>query len=430
MEYVIIGIVVIAITVIVIFFLKSKKSTSAVVTEEVEKSEENAEIQLTQPDDIQEIAIQLEMLPADAIIDEKKLVEITDSKALAYINNLIPGLVQVANSTNNVAQAVQANGEVLYRAIIPVGAKLADSKAMKDAVRGFYLGSDGIRGHANFVAVEGQKGQAVVANTAAAAIGVASIVVGQYYMSKINDGIGKINDNISKISNFQNNEYRSKVSSLATNVKRIVDFQVEILENNELRKTKISQLDNLETECMQLLEHANLTLTEYTKHTNLDYVDYEREIIEAHNWYMYQKSLLEILYKISELRYILHMGAVSREYCIDILPKYIKQVSETQDLLTQWHQSTAERLDIDISAERRRRDGLDRVVHLLPGFFNDNINFKAIKKNTARMIKTQSANRVQAYDTSDLYAEDVQLISKGGKVYYLPTEKSGENISL
>ena len=44
--------------------------------------------------------------------------------------------------------------QVLYRAIIPAGAKLTDSKAMEGAVHGIYHGTDGIRGHANLVAVE------------------------------------------------------------------------------------------------------------------------------------------------------------------------------------------------------------------------------------------------------------------------------------
>ena len=92
------------------------------------------------------------MLPAEAIEDDTKLVEITDSKVLAHVNNLVPGLAQAGNAVNNAAQAVQAtNGEVLYRAIIPVGAKLTDSKAMEGAVRGIYHGADGIRGHANLV---------------------------------------------------------------------------------------------------------------------------------------------------------------------------------------------------------------------------------------------------------------------------------------
>lgn len=46
------------------------------------------------------------------------------------------------------------------------------------------------------------------------------------------------------------------------------------------------------------------------------------------------------------------------------------------------------------------------------------------------MIMTQSAGSAHAYDTSDLYAEDVQLISKDGKVYYLPTGKSDEEGTL
>ena len=84
-----------------------------------------------------ELIIEMEMLPAEVIKDESALVEITDSKVLAHVNNLVPGLAQAGNAANNVAQAVQAtNGGVLYRAIIPAGAKLTDSKAMEGAVRG------------------------------------------------------------------------------------------------------------------------------------------------------------------------------------------------------------------------------------------------------------------------------------------------------
>ena len=84
-----------------------------------------------------ELIIEMEMLPAEVIKDESALVEITDSKVIAHVNNLVPGLAQAGNAANNVAQAVQAtNGGVLYRAIIPAGAKLTDSKAMEGAVRG------------------------------------------------------------------------------------------------------------------------------------------------------------------------------------------------------------------------------------------------------------------------------------------------------
>lgn len=257
-----------------------------------------------------ELIIQMEMLPAEAIKDETRLVEITDSKVLAHVNNLVPGLAQAGNAVNNVAQA---NGEVLYRAIIPAGAKLTDSKAMEGAVRGFYRGADGIQGHANLVAVKAQKGTAVVANTAAAAMGVASMVVGQYYITQINAELGVISDGISQIQDFQDNEYRSRVFSLVAHVKKIADFQTKILENEELGLSKIFQLDSLEEECTQLFGQANLTLAGFAKKTELDYMEYEKALGSAQNWFMYQQSLLDVLYKISDLRYTLHLGAVSRE---------------------------------------------------------------------------------------------------------------------
>lgn len=160
------------------------------------------------------------------------------------------------------------------------------SKAMEGAVRGIYHGDDGIRGHANLVAVEAQKGTATVVNTAAAAMGVASMVVGQYYMTQINTELGVISDGISQIQDFQDNEYRSRVFSLVAHVKKIADFQAEILENEKLRLSKISQLDSLEEECTQLLGQANLTLAGFAKKNELDYEEYEKALGNAQNWFM------------------------------------------------------------------------------------------------------------------------------------------------
>ena len=421
MEYVGIGIIIIAaIAVGIILYTKSMKK-GAMLSET--KDETNTSLvkqkgaieEMHQSD---EMVIQMEMLPAEAIGDESRLVEITDSKVLAHVNNLVPGLAQAGNAVNNAA-----NGEVLYRAIIPVGAKLTDSKAMEGAVRGIYHGADGIRGHANLVAVEAQKGTAAVANTAAAAMGVASMVVGQYYMTQINAELGVISDGISQIQDFQDNEYRSRVFSLVAHVKKIADFQAEILENEELRLSKISQLDSLEEECTQLLGQANLTLAGFAKKNELDYEEYEKALENAQNWFMYQKSLLDVLYKISDLRYTLHLGAVSREQCIALLPTYTNQVNETQGRLTAWHEGTTKRLGIETDETRRKRAGFDGVVHFIPGMFNDDLNFRSIEKKTASMIAEQSSGHEALHkaDTSELYGEDVQLISKEGKIYYLPT---------
>lgn len=427
MEYILIGIFILVATICLAVFLKKKTDQKQII------STIDTDISTFRAPDMKQnsshkLVIQMEMLPSEFINDESQLVEITNSKVLDRVNNLVPGLVQAGNAANNATQAVQANSGVLYRAIIPAGAKLTNSNAMENAVRGIYHGTDGIKGHANLVAVETQKGTAVVANTAAAAMGVASMVVGQYYMTQINAELGLISESISRISDFQDNEYRSKVFSLIAHVKKISDFQVEILDNNELRLSKIAQLDSLEEECTQLLGQANLTLAGYTKNKEIDYKAYERELKEAQNWFLCQKSLLDIMYKISDLRYTLHLGAVSREQCMALLPIYRQQVVDTQARLTNWHQGNTKRLNIEIEETRRKRDGLDGVIHYIPGLIKNELNFREIDKTTANMIDEQIYGNSSSYkqEQSELYREDVQLISKGGKVYYLPETKSEE----
>jgi hypothetical protein len=313
----------------------------------------------------------------------------------------------------------------LYRAVIPAGTKLANSNTMNGAVRGFINGSKGIQEHANFVAVEVNNGAIpITPNSLVAAMSVASIIVGQYYMTQINSELKIISNGISQIQNFQNNEYRSRVLSLVTHVKKIVDFQTEILENDELRLSKILQLDSLEEECTQLLGQANLTLIDFTKQSELKYKEYENILGSVQEWFMYQKSLLDILCKISDLRYTLYLGVVSREQCIAILPIYSKYVSDTQKRLTTWHKGVANQLGIDIEKGHRKRSGINGTFHSIIGFIanDDSYNFKSMEKKTIDMIKEQELGHNKNYpiDTSELYNEDVQLIAKNKKIYYLP----------
>ncbi|ALB48008.1 hypothetical protein [Clostridium beijerinckii] len=420
MNYVIIAICIIAVLMIgVVVFMKMRKPTDS---QEFSVIETKNEVISSSMDDYSanEMIVMVDQLPVESIEDESMLTEITDSKVLAHVNNLVPGLLQAGNAANN---AVQANGQVLYQAIIPAGAKLANSKDMTEAVRGIYHGAGGINGHANLVAVN-QSG-AVAANVAASAMGVASMVVGQYYMTQINAELTEISDGISKIADFQDNEYKSKVFALTAQVKKIASFQVEILENQELREAEISRLNYLEQECIELLGQANLTIAGFAKKGDLDYEQYIKEMIEVQNWYIYQKTLLETLYKISDLKHMLHLGSVSRKQCNALLPTYTRQVQDVQQFLTSWHDSTTKKLGIETSTARRKRDGFDGIIHLVPGLFNDDLKFRSISDRTVSMIETQSAGYATERKATalDLFQEDVRLIAKDGKVYYLPRKE-------
>lgn len=365
-----------------------------------------------------ELDIQIEMLPVESIEDETGLVEITDSKILAQVSNLLPGLFQTGNSINNVARIIR-NGPV-YKPIMPAGAKLAKSKDVEGAFRGICLGDNGIKAQANFVKVK--SGATIATNSVSAVMNVSSLIVGQYYMKQINDELDVISKGIDQIQSFQDNEYRSRVFSLVAHVKRISNFQSEILENDELRISKIYQLDSLEKDCAELLGQANFALADYTNMNKLSYKEYEKVIAEVQKWYTYQKSLIEVMYKISDLRYTLHLGAVSREQCADLLSTYQEQIGDTHERINVWHYKTAKRLGIKIDEICRKRAGFDGAIHFIPGLLKDEYKFRSIDMKTVKMIIEQAMGyeeQCAAY-TSELYNEDVQLISKDGRLYYLP----------
>ena len=367
-----------------------------------------------------EMSISIEELSALSTEDELILTEITNSKVLAQINNMIPDLMQAGNAAYNV---VRANGPILYQAIIPTGAQLANSRDMPDAVRGIYHGANGIKGHANLKAVDQSK--VVATNVAASVMSVASLIVGQYYMTQINTELTKIKDDISKIADFQNNEYKSKIVALIAQIEKIVSFQVEILENQQSRERNLGKLDNLEQKCMELLGQANLAIEGFAKKVNINFKQYEKEIIEAQNWHIYQKLLLEALYKISDLKYTLSFGTVSREECNALLPTYTKQVQDAEQQLVLWHDSITQKLGIDVATAMRKREGMGKVTYFLPGLFKEELRFCPISDKTVNMIKMQTSynSKKQKVISANLFQKDVRLIAKGDKLYYLPPKE-------
>ena len=363
----------------------------------------------------------VEELPMELFCDSERMMEITDKTMLAKIDALIPGLIQTGSAAQNAGQAAAAGKEVLYRAIIPAGAKLVDSRATEGAVRGFYRGAKNIKGHADLIPVHIQKGTAMAANTAAAAMSVASMAVGQYYMEQISTQLEKISDQISKIVGFQENEFKSRVFALAVDVKRMCAFQSERIVNNYHKAAELNRLADLETKCEELLGQANLTIREFTKQSNLDFNEYEEKLREAQNWYHYQVILTNILSEISNLTFVLYSGSKSKEECTASLSVYMKQTQEAQKELADWHHSMAERYQIDMTASRRKRSGLEGAIFFLPGLINDEWKYRGIAQSTADLIDAQTSDGVQEQNSDqNLYQEDVSLIFKDGKVYYLP----------
>ena len=236
-----------------------------------------------------EMTVIFDNLPALTETEETRLVEVKDEKLLARIDSAVPGTLQAIANTRAVkeySEAVKAAGQ-LYQAIIPKGAVLDKSRAMEGAFRGSYREvANSIKGQANWVAADNEATNKLAAmNVANAAMGAAAMVVGQYYMTQINNQLEDISSGIEKIADFQQNEFKSKVYTRVAEVQKSSTFQVETVENNELRNRELQHLKTLEHECAQLLGQVNLSLQDIAGNGGVDYDKYEKLIGEAELWF-------------------------------------------------------------------------------------------------------------------------------------------------
>lgn len=366
------------------------------------------------------ILIPIERLPATTKIEEKSLFEITNRTVIARISETIPTAVEIL--ANTITNKALKNVE-LYKAVIPSGAVLADSKQMEGAVRGFYQGAKGIKGQANFVKVDPTNISKAtkVANGVANVMNVGSLVVGQYYMSEINSRLETMSKNVSKISDFQDREFKSRILSLIARVGKISNFSSEILESDDLRNCKLQTLDDLEGEGTQLLQQVNLTIDEIIKKNQKpDYREYQEKVDDFRVLTEYQQMLVSILEKISKLTYLLGKGQISYEMSYSIFNAYLKQSNQIRAALEGWHEKQVESLGIDIDKNRISKKGIEGFFAAIPGFVDDNLNYKELKNGLGQKINAQkSKNQLMLNEPEDVYGKDVQIIIKDGKYYYL-----------
>ena len=225
-----------------------------------------------------DLVIRFDSLPSAVVVDEKKLVPITDKRVIARVSEIAPNFLQIANTSKAVAdasEAVKGMGE-LYRAIIPNGAKLMDSKVLQGAKRGGFIDVNNNLGQANLVKVDVDGALQKVASNqvATSAFNVASMVVGQYYMTQINSELDAISDNVSRISNFQNNEYLSKITATIKQIREISEYQAISLESEELRLEEKRKLNSLKEKCTELLDQANHSINNLMQKKVVDFKEY------------------------------------------------------------------------------------------------------------------------------------------------------------
>lgn len=370
----------------------------------------------------QNLVVKFEELSSSTKIDKSRLVEIKDKKLVQRMIDIVPNTSLALQNTTQ-AQNIKSISEQLYFVKLPAGETLVNSNT-NGAFRAFSRGDKGrIQHNADLSKANEAVDKIATANLVNAGYNLASAIVGQHYMAEIDAKLETINTSISKISAFQENEYKSRVCALIAEIQELTKFQVEIIENEENRKQRLTSLHSLRHECMILLGQATATIQDIVKNESFEYKEYEERIVQTHYWYQYQNALSEILFQMSELMHALYLGTASKSHCHEICNMYYKQVYDCQSKLQLWHHTHEDKFAIDTGSIKRKRMGLEGIIFKLPAYLiSEDLKYKSISESTAKMIESQKSdiNSISQVNDIDLFQEDVDVIAKDGKLYYLP----------
>jgi len=375
------------------------------------------------------VEIPITQLPEATVFNENHLAEITDSTVISRLSALVPFASQTATKqvANNAAKALQ--GAELVKLDIPFS-QLTKSKDVAGAARGYVHGGRGVAAQANLTKVDMTQiaKTTVVANGVANVMNVGSLVVGQYYMTEISDKLEKMNDNINKISDFQDREFKSRIISLISRVKKYSSFSAEIIENDETRLRTLGVLESIDGDATELLGQVNIEITDIcSKNPAPAYQEYQDKIDQLSILIEYQNMLTAMLAQISKLTYLLGKGTVSSEMSYSMYNDYLAQSIGARSILESWHDKQAASLKIDLDKNRKSK----KWFAALPGIVNEEWKYQPLAKGLADKIHSQSqVEPATIAPPKEIFEEDVEIIIRNGKYYYLHDNEQGDGLAV
>ena len=255
-----------------------------------------------------------------------------------------------------------------------------------------------------------------------AGFNAASLVVGQYYMSEINDKMEKIQQDVHDISSYLDSEYQGKLDHIISKIKEIMDNKNEILNNDFSRDKRYDEISREEENCTILLGQANSKICDYVKDNSLDYKKYENNTKEINKWYMRQQVLLQLLLEIGNLRYVLAYGNETSISAHTQYNNYLLQTNNTNEKLISWHKYYSDKFGID-KVEHKRKANFYKVKKNTIGKIKEDWAYNKLDESIENMINIQSSKKCMQPYIEKKQDENIKILKCGDNYYNLPEIK-------
>jgi hypothetical protein len=103
-----------------------------------------------------------------------------------------------------------------------------------------------------------------------------------------------------------------------------------------------------------------------------------------------------------------------------VFNKFLEQSVQTRNALEEWHQNQVKSLAIDLDKKRISKSGVEGFFAAIPEIVVGDWKYKRLDDSLVQKMTTQSESATSVPTRiSDVYDNDVEIVIKDGKYYYL-----------
>ncbi|MBU7478927.1 hypothetical protein [Lactiplantibacillus pentosus] len=343
-------------------------------------------------------------------------------RLLSTISQTLPATFSVTSAL--ASEVAEKAGSGAYQVIMQSGQSLMHSKNGENLYRGTTqaAGHRGIAGSADLKPINSTASELAAKTGAVAGVmAVASMVVGQYYMTEINDKLESISESIDDIKNFQKTELLAQISTVVRESRQLSVYNDEIMESASERQLARHRASDFEEKSGELLDQIN-SLIRLELVPSGKFSEYERHTRGLVPLLSSQQVLVATLRELSRLTVVLSRSEVSPERAGATYKELVASSEKVRDNVVEWHSKETDVWHVNLARESRAKTGIKKVVSQPLTLVNPELAYQHVPSEFIKQVQTQSSMRQPELPEMTGYQVPVDLLIQNNQVYYRAPE--------
>lgn len=343
-------------------------------------------------------------------------------RLLSTISQTLPATFSVTSAL--ASEVAEKAGSGAYQVIMQSGQSLMHSKNGENLYKGTTqaAGHRGIAGSADLKPINSTASELAAKTGAVAGVmAVASMVVGQYYMTEIDGKLESISESIDDIKNFQKTELLAQISTVVRESRQLSVYNDEIMESASERQLARHRASDFEEKSGELLDQIN-SLIRLELVPSGKFSEYERHTRGLVPLLSSQQVLVATLRELSRLTVVLSRSEVSPERAGATYKELVASSEKVRDNVVEWHSKETDVWHVNLARESRAKTGIKKVVSQPLTLVNPELAYQHVPSEFIKQVQTQSSMRQPELPEMTGYQVPVDLLIQNNQVYYRAPE--------